>query len=33
MRSTVAANVTPVGWPALSQAMTKVIDYKIPIFV
>ncbi|HYL75230.1 MAG TPA: hypothetical protein VEU96_13550 [Bryobacteraceae bacterium] len=32
-RSTVAANVTPVGWPALSQAIAKVIDYKIPIFV
>src|ERR1700758_3883492 len=33
MRSTVAKNVTPVGWPPLDQAIQKVIDYKIPIFV
>jgi predicted peroxiredoxin len=33
MRSVVAANITPVGWPPLSQAIAKVINYKIPIFV
>jgi predicted peroxiredoxin len=33
MRSTVAQNVTPVGWPVLSEAIRKVVDYKIPIFV
>src|SRR5258708_30807463 len=33
MRTTVAANVTPVGWPPLSQAIAKVIEHKIPIFV
>jgi hypothetical protein len=29
----VAANVTPVGWPPLSQAIAKVIEHQIPIFV
>jgi predicted peroxiredoxin len=33
MRTVVAANVTPVGWPPLSQAIVKVIEHKIPIFV
>jgi predicted peroxiredoxin len=33
MRTVVAANVTPVGWPPLSQAITKVIEHQIPIFV
>jgi hypothetical protein len=33
MRSTVAANVTPVGWPPLSQAISKVIEHQVPIFV
>jgi len=33
MRSTVAQNVTPVGWPGIADAIAKVIDYKIPIFV
>ncbi len=33
MRSVVASNVTPVGWPPLQQAIAKVVDYQIPIFV
>lgn|SRR5271165_3539495 len=33
MRTAVAANVTPVGWPPLSQAIAKVIEHQIPIFV
>jgi predicted peroxiredoxin len=33
MRTFVAANVTPVGWPPLSQAIAKVIEHQIPIFV
>src|SRR5258706_3356613 len=33
MRSVVAANVTPVGWPPLSQAIAKAIEHQIPIFV
>jgi predicted peroxiredoxin len=33
MRSVVASNITPVGWPPLQQAITKVVDYQIPIFV
>ena len=33
MRTVVAANVTPVGWPPLSQAIAKVIEDQIPIFV
>jgi predicted peroxiredoxin len=33
MRTVVAANITPVGWPPLAQAITKVIEHKIPIFV
>jgi hypothetical protein len=33
MRTVVAGNVTPVGWPPLSQAIAKVIEHQIPIFV
>src|SRR5258708_30014702 len=33
MRTIVAANITPVGWPPLSQAISKVIEDQIPIFV
>jgi hypothetical protein len=33
MRSVVANSVTPVGWPAFSQALAKVVELKIPIFV
>ena len=33
MRTPVAANVTPVGWPPLSQAIAKVVEHKIPIYV
>jgi predicted peroxiredoxin len=33
MRSVVASNVTPVGWPRLSEAIAKVVEHKIPIFV
>jgi hypothetical protein len=33
MRTVVASNVTPVGWPPLSQAIAKVIEHQIPIFV
>jgi predicted peroxiredoxin len=33
MRTVVAANMTPVGWPPLAQAIAKVIEHKIPIFV
>src|SRR5258708_230340 len=33
MRSVVAGNVTPVGWPPLSQAIAKVVEHQIPIFV
>src|SRR5262245_28189798 len=33
MRTVVANSVTPVGWPPLSEAMAKVIEHKIPIYV
>jgi len=33
MRTPVANNVTAVGWPPFSQALAKVIEHKIPIFV
>jgi predicted peroxiredoxin len=33
MRTVLAANITPVGWPPLSQAIAKVIEHQIPIFV
>ena len=33
MRSAVSNSVTPVGWPPFREALAKVIDLKIPIFV
>ncbi len=33
MRTVVANSVTPVGWPPLSEAIAKVIELKIPIYV
>src|SRR5260370_41163574 len=33
LRTVVAANITPVGWPPLSQAIAKVIEHQSPIFV
>ena len=33
MRSQVANNVTAVGWPPFSQALAKVIEHKIPIYI
>lgn len=33
MRTAVSNSVTPVGWPPFSQALAKVIELKIPIFV
>jgi hypothetical protein len=33
MRTAVANNVTAVGWPPFSQALAKVIEHKVPIFV
>lgn len=33
MRTPVANNVTAVGWPPFSQALAKVIELKIPIYV
>ncbi|HKA18718.1 MAG TPA: hypothetical protein VKN18_10530 [Blastocatellia bacterium] len=33
MRTIVAKSVTPVGWPPLSEAIARVINHKIPIFV
>ena len=33
MRTVVSNNVTPVGWPPFSQALAKVVELKIPIFV
>jgi len=33
MRTAVSNSVTPVGWPPLSQALAKVVELKIPIFV
>jgi hypothetical protein len=33
MRTPVANSVTAVGWPPFSQALAKVIDLKIPIYV
>jgi hypothetical protein len=33
MRTVVANNVMPVGWPALSEAIAKVIRHKIPVYV
>jgi predicted peroxiredoxin len=33
MRTTVANNVTAVGWPPFREALAKVVDHKIPIYV
>ncbi|HKA35221.1 MAG TPA: hypothetical protein VKH43_00275 [Thermoanaerobaculia bacterium] len=33
MRTTVANNVTAVGWPPFKDALAKVVALKIPIFV
>jgi len=33
MRTAVANNVTAVGWPPFREALAKVIELKIPIFV
>ena len=33
MRTAVSNNVTPVGWPPFSQALAKVVELKIPIYV
>jgi hypothetical protein len=33
MRNPVANSVTPVGWPPFREALARVVDYKIPIFV
>ena len=33
MRTTVANAIVPVGWPPLSEALTKVIDHKVPVHV
>jgi hypothetical protein len=33
MRTAVSDSVTPVGWPPFKEALAKVIEHKIPIFV
>ena len=33
MRSAVANSVVPVGWPPLAEALTKVIEHKVPVHV
>lgn len=33
MRTAVSNSITPVGWPPFSQALAKVIELKIPIYV
>jgi predicted peroxiredoxin len=33
MRTTVANAIVPVGWPPLSEALTKVMEHKVPIHV
>ncbi len=33
MRTPVSDSVTPVGWPPFKEALAKVIELKIPIFV
>ena len=33
IRTPVANSVTPVGWPPFREALAKVIELKIPIFV
>ena len=33
MRTAVSNSVTPVGWPPFREALAKVVELKIPIFV
>ena len=33
MRTAVANAIVPVGWPPLSDALTKVIEHKVPVHV
>jgi len=33
MRTAVSDSVTPVGWPPFREALAKVIELKVPIFV
>jgi len=33
MRTPVANSVVPVGWPPLAEALSKVIEHKIPVHV
>lgn len=33
MRTPVSDSVTPVGWPPFKEALAKVVENKIPIFV
>jgi predicted peroxiredoxin len=33
MRSVVAGSVVPVGWAPLSEALAKLIEYRVPIHV
>jgi predicted peroxiredoxin len=33
MRTTVANAIVPVGWPPLSEAMTKVVQHKVRVHV
>lgn len=33
MRTSVSNSVTPVGWPPFKDALAKVVELKIPIFV
>jgi hypothetical protein len=33
MRTAVSDSVTPVGWPPFREALAKVVEHKIPIFV
>jgi hypothetical protein len=33
MRSAVSNSVTPVGWPPFREALAKVIELKIPVYV
>lgn len=33
MRSSVSNSLTPVGWPPFKEALAKVIEFKIPVYV
>jgi predicted peroxiredoxin len=33
MRSAVSNSIVPVGWPPFREALAKVVELKIPIFV